>query len=196
MIWQLKNANATGGLVCELSSDPTQDQCLAEWINTGHRTSLSAGGGLGIASRSQPNLSEPDFHVYGGPLFFLGFLRGKYVSIPKRQGLKKYFVVDFMPPPVNAWTLINLLGPSKSKGTVSLTGFHPQDRLDIQKLRFQSKEAQGDVVKYRGAIQRARALMAQPEIAENVVAELFPGPNIVTDDQMDEYIYERTFGEH
>ncbi|KAJ7579812.1 hypothetical protein C8J56DRAFT_834518 [Mycena floridula] len=178
MIWQLKDANATDGLVCKLSSDPTEDQCLAEWINTGHRTSLSAAGLLGITSRSQPNLSEPDFQVFGGPFFFLGFLR------------------DFVPPPVNAWTLTNLLGPSKSKGTVSLTGSHPQDPLDIQKLRFQSKEAQGDVVKYRGAIQRARALMAQPEIAENVVAELFPGPDVLTDEQIDQYIYERAYGHH
>ncbi|KAJ7576067.1 hypothetical protein C8J56DRAFT_1062499 [Mycena floridula] len=152
MIWQLKPVNTSDGLACKLSSDPTQDQCLAEWLSTGHRTGLSAAGGFGIA--------------------------------------------NFVPPPVNVWTLVSLLGPAKSKGTVSLTGSHPQDPLDIQKLRFQSEEAQGDVVKYRGAIQRARAIMAQPEIAENVVAELFPGPDVVTDDQMDEYIYERAFGHH
>ncbi|KAJ7579825.1 hypothetical protein C8J56DRAFT_1058844 [Mycena floridula] len=181
MIWQLKPLNTSDGLVCKLSSDPTQDQCLAEWLSTGHRTGLSAAGEFGITSRSDPELSEPDFLVYGGPFFYIGFLRGQY---------------HFVPPPINVWSLVSLLGPAKSKGTVSLTGSHPQDLLDIQKQRFQSEEAQGDVVKYRGAIQRARAIMAQPEIAENVVAELFPGPDVVTDDQMDEYIYERAFGHH
>ncbi|KAJ7581776.1 hypothetical protein C8J56DRAFT_1101248 [Mycena floridula] len=178
-VWELLPKNSTDGLVCNnFSQDPTTNQCLAEWIQTGHRTPLSKAGAFGITAKTFPELSEPDMLVYGGNFYFLGFIR------------------DLIPPPINAWSLVSLLGPAKSRGTVTLTGSHPQDPLNIQKLRFQSLEAQRDVVRLRQGLKRMRALMATPEIAKYVAKELFPGPDVVTDEQIDDYVYKFAYGHH
>lgn len=97
-------------------------------------------------------------------------------------------------PIANAWTNIILHGPAHSRGFVRLTGSHPQDLLDINKLRFQSPEAKGDVVLYREALKRARKLMARNPAAQHILREVSPGDDVKDDKGLEEYVYKQVFG--
>jgi len=95
----------------------------------------------------------------------------------------------------NALTAIVLFARGSSKGTVRLTGSHPQDLLNIQKLRFQDPVGgPQDIAILREGIKRARDMGNQTLIASHVNAELFPGPNVSTDAEIEEYVKERIFG--
>ena len=81
-----------------------------------------------------------------------------------------------------------------SKGTVRLTGSHPQDLLNIQKLHFQAENGPRDVADLREAIKRSRTVMESLTILPFVDQEIFPGPQAQTDDEIDAHIYENIFG--
>ncbi|KAF8882010.1 glucose-methanol-choline oxidoreductase, partial [Infundibulicybe gibba] len=96
----------------------------------------------------------------------------------------------------NAVTAIALKAHPSSRGTVRLTGSHPQDRLDIQKQRFQAERGPQDVADMREAIKRARGIMANPAVAAFVDQEVFPGPQAQTDEQIEDHIYQNAYGHH
>jgi choline dehydrogenase len=92
-------------------------------------------------------------------------------------------------------TAVVLKGHPSSRGTVRLTGSHPQDKLDIQKMHFQTPQGPQDVADLREGIKRARAIMSGPLVSIHVDTEVFPGPQAQTDDQIDAHVYENIFGE-
>ena len=95
----------------------------------------------------------------------------------------------------NALTAIVLFAHGSSKGTVRLTGSHPQDLLDIQKLRFQDPiGGPKDIAILRDGVKRARDIANQALITPHVDAELLPGPAVTTDAEIEEYVKERIFG--
>ncbi|KAG6824748.1 hypothetical protein H0H93_001585 [Arthromyces matolae] len=93
-------------------------------------------------------------------------------------------------------TAIVLKAHPSTRGTVRLTGSHPQDLLDIQKNHFQAADGPSDVAAIREGIKRARALVQSTPIGAFVDSEIAPGPNVTTDDEIDQYIYNRIFGHH
>lgn len=95
----------------------------------------------------------------------------------------------------NAITAVVLKSHPSSRGTVRLTGSHPQDELDIQKMHFQASLGPQDVADLREGIKRARAVMSGPTTSIHVESEVFPGPQAQTDDQIDAHVYENIFGE-
>ncbi|KAF9460957.1 glucose-methanol-choline oxidoreductase, partial [Collybia nuda] len=83
-----------------------------------------------------------------------------------------------------------------SRGTVQLTGSHPQDTLNIQKNHFQAPEGPRDVADLRDAIRRARAIVQDSLISLYVEEEIFPGSQAQSDDDVESHIYQNIFGHH
>ncbi|KAG6885744.1 hypothetical protein C0993_010571, partial [Termitomyces sp. T159_Od127] len=131
-----------------------------------------------VISQSSSSLPAPDVLTYYDPVLFRGFFRG----VPQE-------VADVH----NGLTAVVLKGHPSSKGFVKLTGSHPQDSLNIQKLRFQAAGGPADVAAIREGIKRARKLVALPPISPFVMEEIAPGPNVTTDDEIDNYVYNRIF---
>lgn len=115
------------------------------------------------------------------PGFFPGFFRGAPQQLADHH---------------SSLTAVVLKAHPSSKGTVQLTGSHPQDKLNIQKLHFQDRDGQSDIVALRGAINQARNLVSSSTIALFVENEVMPGSNVTSDEDVDNYILNRVFGHH
>lgn len=76
-----------------------------------------------------------------------------------------------------------------------LTGPHPQDLLDINKLRFQAPGGQQDIVALREGVKYWREVMKTPEVEKYVEKEVHPGAGVTTDEDLDNYVLESVFGE-
>ncbi|KAK6988574.1 choline dehydrogenase [Favolaschia claudopus] len=86
---------------------------------------------------------------------------------------------------------------SNSQGYVRLTGSHPQDLLDINKLRFQGPDGKADIVVLREAIKRWRKVINEDQnIAQFVKREVAPGANVTSDEDLEEYILNNVFAHH
>lgn len=92
-------------------------------------------------------------------------------------------------------TAVHLKAHPSSRGTVRLTGSHPQDLLDIQKNHFQDPvNGQRDVEDLRNAIKRSREVMNGLPVVLHVDEEVFPGAEFATDEQIDDHIFRNIFG--
>ena len=94
----------------------------------------------------------------------------------------------------NALTAIVLRARPSSRGTVRLTGAHPQDVLSIEKRHFQATGGPADVAALRDGVKRARSIVENSIMAVAVEREIFPGANFSTDEQIEEHVYEHIFG--
>ncbi|KAH0581289.1 hypothetical protein H2248_012388 [Termitomyces sp. 'cryptogamus'] len=181
--WLLKD-NYTLFHGCKWLSDRTDDPCLEYWLTHNHENGYAFAGAMNSVitkSSSSPPEAAPDVLTYWDPVIFRGFFRG----VPQE-------VVDNH----KGLTAVVLKGHPSSKGTVKLTGSHPQDPLDIQKLHFQAPGGSADIAAIREGIKRARELISLLPISPFVQEEIAPGPTVITDDQIDNYIYNHVFGHH
>ncbi|KAG6898779.1 hypothetical protein C0993_004276 [Termitomyces sp. T159_Od127] len=179
--WLLKD-NFTIFNGCKFLSNRTEDPCLAYWLDHDHKNGYAFTGIINsVLTQSSSNLPAPDVLTYYVPAFFRGFFRG----VPQE-------VADIH----NGLTAVVLKAHPSTRGTVRLTGSHPQDPLDIQKLHFQESGGPTDVAAIRESIKRARTLVALPPIDVFVQEEIAPGPNVTTDDEIDNFIFNRIFGHH
>ncbi|KAG6897419.1 hypothetical protein C0992_001733 [Termitomyces sp. T32_za158] len=177
--WLMKD-NYTLFNGCTVLSNRTEDPCLAYWLDHNHKNLYAFAGVVNsVISQSSSSLPAPDVLTYYIPAFFRGFFRG----VPQE-------VADIH----NGLTAVVLKGHPSTKGTVKLTGSHPQDPLSIQKLHFQAVDGPADVAAIREGIKRARELVALPPISAFVMEEIAPGPNVTTDDEIDNFVYNRVFG--
>ncbi|KAJ3736683.1 hypothetical protein DFJ43DRAFT_1220846 [Lentinula guzmanii] len=180
IIWRMKqNFSLLNG--CVLQPDPAQDPCLEFWEDNGHLNAYSFGGTVEAFTSQSADSSEPDLMTYWEPAYFPGFVRG----------FPEAFIDN-----KNAVTAVHLKAHSSSRGTVQLTGAHPQDVLNIQKLHFQAENGPKDVADLREAIKRSRTVMQSLTILPFVDEEIFPGLQAQTDDEIDAHIYENIFGHH
>ncbi|KAL0580776.1 hypothetical protein V5O48_001241 [Marasmius crinis-equi] len=181
VIWSLKH-NFTLFKGCSFGSDPEQDPCLKAWRDEGRSNLYSLGVLLeGFTFKSSPEYPYPDMMIYVAPVYFPGFVRG---------------VADLAAEHHNAVTAVSLKAHPSSKGTVELTGSHPQDRVVINKNRFQGEPGRRDVRDLRESIKRARKIMTVPEILPFIHEEVFPGAKAQTDEEIETHVYENTFGHH
>ncbi|KAJ6479000.1 hypothetical protein C8R45DRAFT_1006433 [Mycena sanguinolenta] len=180
-IWFLKeNHTLLNG--CTVLSDPAEDPCLAYWTESDHQNIYSLGAALFMTkARSSPAEPAPNFMIYWVPAFFRGFVRGFADEIASFH---------------NALTAIVLLSHPSSRGTVKLTGNHPQDPLKIEKHHFEAADGQDDIAAIRAGIQLARSVVASPGIAQHVEAQAFPAPDNGTDTEIDDHILQHVFGHH
>ncbi|KAG6827563.1 hypothetical protein H0H92_011286 [Tricholoma furcatifolium] len=161
--WRMKNDYALLK-ECKFLSDPSQDPCLKDWLEPDHDSPYAFAGALDvIITQSDSSLPAPDVLTYIAPVLFPGFFRSAPYDVANNP---------------NALTAVVLKGHPSSRGTVQLTGSHPQDLLNIQKLHFQESGGPADIAALREGIKRARR------------------SNITTDDEIDEWILTRVFGHH
>ncbi|KAJ7901015.1 hypothetical protein B0H14DRAFT_1362814 [Mycena olivaceomarginata] len=181
--WLLKQNPPAGN--CTFGTDPAIDPCLAAWDaaapkHDGTPYTQAVGFPTALVWKSADDLDDPDVLQYWVPAWSMG-----YVSDPG------FFT--------NGFSAITLKGHASSRGYVRLTGSHPQDLLDIQKLHFQpvdSPDIQKDLAALRGGIRTARQVVQLPHIAEHILQEVNPGSDAQTDEELNEYIFEHIFAHH
>lgn len=92
----------------------------------------------------------------------------------------------------DGFTAIVLKAHPSSRGFVRLTGSHPQDPLDIQKMHFEAEQGPDDVQALVDGLMRIRTLVETSPMAAFVDEEVFPGTNA----SLTEHVFERVFGHH
>ncbi|KAJ7253467.1 hypothetical protein C8J57DRAFT_1237276 [Mycena rebaudengoi] len=180
-IWTLKqNHTILNG--CTVLYTPEDDPCLQMWIESGHQNLYALGAALLLmTSRSAPGLAEPDMMIYWLPGYFSGFTPG---------------LADRLVEHHNALTAIILKAHPTSQGVVSLTGNHPQDPLRIEKRHFEAPGGQEDINTIVESIKVARELVSRTGIVEHIEAQVFPGPEVQSDDEIKDHVLENVFGHH
>jgi choline dehydrogenase len=89
-------------------------------------------------------------------------------------------------------TAIVLKAHPSSRGFVRLTGSHPQDPLDIEKMHFEAEEGPADVQALVDGIEHIRTFVENSPIAAFILEEALPS----SDANLTEYIHDRVFGHH
>jgi 4-pyridoxate dehydrogenase len=126
-------------------------------------------GGLHGYVKSRPELAVPDLQF-----LFRGTAPGAHLWFP---GIKKAYTEGFGMRPV-------LLHP-ESRGQVTLRSNNPRDKVRIFQNFFASPN---DLPILREGVKRIRDIINQPAMDARRGAELAPGPDCQTDDQVDEFI--------
>ncbi|KAJ7903220.1 hypothetical protein B0H13DRAFT_1717346 [Mycena leptocephala] len=124
---------------------------------------------------------EPDLNAYLFPTEFTGFKHG-------------FNALAAATP--NFFTVVNLKARASSRGYVRLTGSHPQDLLDINKLRFQAPGGQQDISDLRERVKQWREIMNALEVQQHLEKEVLPGANVTSDHDLDNYVLENVFAHH
>ncbi|KAJ7067384.1 hypothetical protein C8F01DRAFT_1051871 [Mycena amicta] len=181
VIWELKQNHSLYNN-CTVLYTPQEDSCLEYWIESDHENLYSFGAALFmLQTRSSPAMPDPDIMMYWAPAFFKGFFRGFSDQLAEIH---------------NALSVVTLKAHPSSRGTVQLTGSHPQDPLRIEKHHFEAAGGQRDIASIREGIKLARALAEHPNISMHIEAEVFPGSQAQTDDEIDDHILQFVFGHH
>jgi choline dehydrogenase len=132
-----------------------------------------------MMSKSDPALSEPDVLIYWVP----GYLRGFF------HGLSDEFAKIH-----NVLTAIVLLAHPSSRGVVRLTGNHPQDPVRIEKNHFEAAGGRQDIISLREATKVVRNIVEHLNITMHVDAQVFPDPEVQSDEEIEDHILEHVFG--
>ncbi|KAJ7700877.1 hypothetical protein B0H17DRAFT_1247664 [Mycena rosella] len=163
---------------CTFLSDPAQDPCLEDWIESDHQNVYAFTPVLDvIITKSDESLPVPDVFTYVAPAYFQGIFRG--------------FAQQIVDNP-DALSAIVLKAHPSSRGFVRLTGAHPQDLLDIQKMHFEAEQGPEDVQALIDGLTRIRGLVENSLIAPFIVEETYPGK----DANLTQHIFNRVFGHH
>ncbi|KAJ7168657.1 GMC oxidoreductase-domain-containing protein, partial [Mycena filopes] len=178
-IWTLKQ-NYTLFNGCTVLYTPEDDPCLKFWAESGHQNLYSLGAALFMnMTKSVPCVPAPDIMTYWVPGFFRGFFPGFAQQL---AGIH------------NGFTAVVLKANTTTRGVVRLTGSHPQDPLRIEKRHFEAPGGREDVVAIREAIKVARRLVEHSNITEHIAAQVFPEPEVQTDEEIENHILEHVFG--
>ncbi|KAG8917245.1 hypothetical protein FRC02_003265, partial [Tulasnella sp. 418] len=168
---------------CVLGETPGSDPCLAEWQNNGQKNLYAASAAIYAWShKSDQSLPYRDVFSFWTPATFKGYYKGwGQETASDRKALLN----------------VVLKAHAKSQGWVRLTGNHPQDTLEINKNQFQTPESLNDLHVVREEMKKARQF-AQTNLllAANIDEEVFPGPNVQTDAQLDDFIKRNQWGHH
>ncbi|MEM7748911.1 MAG: choline dehydrogenase [Pseudomonadota bacterium] len=129
---------------------------------------LTIGAGVaGVFAKSRPELEAPDMQIHFMPLS----------SVGPGQGLHKY-------PGVTA--SVCQLRPD-SRGTLKITSASPSAQPNIVS-NYLAQETDKDVL--LNGLHLLRRIARQPEFAQFVAREVYPGDDVVTDDELMAYARE------
>jgi choline dehydrogenase len=125
---------------------------------------------IGLFARTDPALDRPDLMMhYGSVPFDMNTLRWGY------------------PTTDNGFCLTPNVTRGRSRGTVRLRTRDFRDRARVDPRYFTDPEGH-DMRVMTAGIRLARRIAEQPELKEWIAAELAPGPDAVTDDELADYI--------
>ena len=166
----------------------TADPCLAQWENNQLDRGVYASNGFGgaIITRSQSAAdTNNDLFIFGGPVNFRGYYRG--YSDDAIRG-------------ANHWTWAILKAHTGNKaGTVRLKSSDPRDTPDINFNYFDTTAGRAntrDLDAVVEGIARARKIYNSLPLLSAKYTETLPGPNVVSDDQVRQYVRDNTWGHH
>jgi choline dehydrogenase len=126
---------------------------------------------IGLFSSSEPGLDRPDLMMhYGSVPFDMNTARWGY------------------PTTENGFCLTPNVCRGRSRGTVRLRSSDYRDRARVDPRYFTDPEGHDERVMAYG-IRLAREIVKQPAMAAWAGAELAPGPDAVTDDELIDYMH-------
>jgi choline dehydrogenase len=126
---------------------------------------------IGLFSTSEPGLDRPDLMMhYGSVPFDMNTARWGY------------------PTTENGFCLTPNVCRGRSRGTVRLRSSDYRDRARVDPRYFTDPEGHDERVMAYG-IRLAREIVKQPAMAAWAGAELAPGPDAVTDDELIDYMH-------
>jgi choline dehydrogenase len=156
--WELSDGNI--GL-----SDATHPKYLVRWL-AGGRGKLSSNIAEALALiRSDDSLAAPDFELLFGPAFFW-----------------EHGAVEHPKP---AMVIAQSLWTPKSRGTVLARSADPRE---LPEVRLNMLTERADVEALIRAIRRSREIAATEPLAELVQAEIHPGEDAQSDEELEAWI--------
>ena len=157
------------------------DAGFAQWQD-GQGVYTTNGALLGIVRRSQENLESPDLFIFGLPAKFTGYYPG-YSSELAQQSC------------IFTWAVLKGHTVNRA-GSVLLRSADPRDTPDIRFRYFEEGDdtAGEDLDAVVTGIEVARSVMRCLE--EDVEAELVPGPQVDTREQLRAFVRDQAWGHH
>jgi choline dehydrogenase len=137
---------------------------------------------LGIIRRSRPELTDPDLFIFGLPAKFTGYFPGYSGALAQQND-------------VFTWAILKAHTANRA-GSVLLRSADPRDTPDIRFRYFDegSDSAGEDLDAVVTGIEVARSIMACLE--EDVAAELMPGPEANTREELRSFVRDKAWGHH
>lgn len=184
---------------CEFSDDykkSTKDPCLKEWMNESTRkNSTYASNGVLASVRMRSTLNTNGYNdliLFGVP----GDFRGYYPNYSK-EALKHK----------NRFTWAVLKGHSQNrKGRVTLKDNNPRNTPDIHFHYYEGHGATEDLHAVMQGVKKVRSINIKTFGASEEKAkdgyhklgkgELYPGPQVLEDDQLKSWIQKESWGHH
>jgi choline dehydrogenase len=161
-------------------SDP--DPVYAEWRTKGEGPYTSNGVALAVVRRSSPKQPVPDLFVFGLPSYFRGYFPDYSKAITEHADMFTWAVLK-------AHT-------NNTAGSVKLASGDPRDvpHIDFRYFDEGTDDGGEDLEAVVDGVKFARRLMG--EMSEHIKAEVVPGRQVATDDQVREFVKDNAWGHH
>lgn len=158
------------------------DPCLAKWLTneTDHGIYGTNGVAFGVFYQSSvAQNNEVDLFVGGLPANFRGYFPG-YSSVAD----------------IRTWSYLVLKAHSRNNaGTVTLRTTDPRDMPNVNFKSFTVGSDEDLQAVYEG-VQLARAIFNNTHIADGTFVEQNPGPNVLTESDIKQWIRNEAWGHH
>jgi choline dehydrogenase len=172
-----------GGTFRPPESSENADALLSQWRKDGSGVYSSNGSLLGIIKKSASDLADPDLYIFGIPGYFKGYHPG--YSRDSARYRDKF-----------SWAILK--ARTSNTGSVRLSSANPWDRPHINFSYFgDCKRANDpDLDAVVSGIKFVRSLNERLNRTGLIKCEEIPGPNIQSDDQLQEFIRNEAWGHH
>jgi choline dehydrogenase len=150
----------------ELSRLPRLLPEIARWLTVGRGALTFGVSSAQVFCRSRDGLASPDIQLLFSPA---SYDENKFGTLERRPGV----------------TIAVSIARPESRGTIMAKSPDPLDRPAI---RPNYLSAPGDLRVSMAGIRHARRIFAQPAFAAHRVEEIFPGPGIQSETQLEDFI--------
>jgi choline dehydrogenase len=157
------------------------DPGFRQWQH-GRGVYTTNGALLGIIRRSRPELTSPDLFIFGLPARFTGYFPGYSASLAQQTD-------------VFTWAILKAHTVNRA-GSVLLRSADPRDTPDVRFRYFDEGDdrAGEDLDAVVTGIEVARSIMRS--LGDDVVAELVPGPDAGTRQELRSFVRDQAWGHH
>jgi choline dehydrogenase len=167
---------------CTFDVPPSQaDECFTQW-QSGQGPYTTNGVAVAIIKKSQAYRPEPDLFIFGLPGYFRGYFPGYSSYI---EAKRNYFT----------WAILKA-HTRNTAGRVTLRSADPRDVPDINFHYFEEgNDAEGDDLQaVVQGVEFVRRLLQRA--GDCVKAEVLPGPEVQTREQIAEFVRQQAWGHH
>lgn len=160
------------------------DPELQEWRNHGRGLYATNGAVAAIIEKSAQGLDDPDLYMFAVPGHFSGYRPG-YSELVREVK--------------NQFTWVILKGhTNNSAGWVRLRSADPRDPPDINFKYFDegNDTSKNDLEGVVAGVEYVRSITASKFTKDLIAAELVPGPNVQTTEQITDFVKSNAWGHH